>query len=110
LASVWSKLSNQPSPANAGAFVKQYMTYLKDLNDNANQVVQDKIGRVIESKKNVLGDENYKTLNEQYLNPVQEKNAESSAKTVVKKGYNPKTDQTQLIYSDGSKEIVQGRQ
>lgn len=30
-------------------------------------------------------------------------------KQVVKKGYNSKTDQTQLIYSDGTKEIVDGR-
>ena len=30
-------------------------------------------------------------------------------KTVVKKGYNSKTNQTQLIYSDGSKEIVNGK-
>ena len=33
----------------------------------------------------------------------------SNTKTVVKKGYNPKTNQTQLIYSDGSKEIVDGK-
>lgn len=30
-------------------------------------------------------------------------------KSVVKKGYNPKTDQTQIVYSDGTKEIVQGK-
>lgn len=38
---------------------------------------------------------------------VQDK--QKSNKIVVKKGYNPSTDQTQVIYSDGSKEIVQGR-
>jgi hypothetical protein len=32
-----------------------------------------------------------------------------SKKIVVKKGYNAQTNQTQLIYSDGSKEIVSGR-
>lgn len=31
-------------------------------------------------------------------------------KKVMRKGYNPKTDKTQLIYEDGSKEIVNGRQ
>lgn len=30
-------------------------------------------------------------------------------RTVVKKGYNPNTDQTQIVYSDGSREIVKGR-
>jgi hypothetical protein len=37
-------------------------------------------------------------------------NSTKGNKTVVKKGYNPKTNQTQLIYSDGTKEIVEGRQ
>lgn len=34
----------------------------------------------------------------------------STTPTVVKKGYNSKSDETQLIYSDGSKKIVKGRQ
>lgn len=33
-----------------------------------------------------------------------------SKKQLIKKGYNSKTNQTQLIYSDGSKETVDGRQ
>lgn len=39
-------------------------------------------------------------------------NRKSSAATptVVKKGYNSKTDETQLIYDDGTKKIVKGRQ
>lgn len=36
-------------------------------------------------------------------------NRSSSQKTIVKKGYNPKTNQTQIMYNDGSKEIVEGR-
>jgi len=31
-------------------------------------------------------------------------------KTIVKRGYNPKTNQTELVYSDGSRELVSGRQ
>lgn len=38
------------------------------------------------------------------------KRKKATGKTVVKKGYNAKTNQTQLIYSDGTKEIVDGRQ
>lgn len=34
----------------------------------------------------------------------------STERTVVKRGYNAKTNQTQLIYSDGSKEIIDGQQ
>ncbi len=42
----------------------------------------------------------------QTANPVQFQ----PNKQIVKKGYNKATDQTQLIYSDGSKEIVNGQQ
>ena len=34
----------------------------------------------------------------------------SNGKQIVKKGYNAQSDKTQLIYSDGTKEIVDGRQ
>jgi len=37
------------------------------------------------------------------------KRFEEPSKSVVKKGYNPKTNQTQFIYSDGTKEIVEGK-
>jgi len=36
--------------------------------------------------------------------------AQASSRVVVRKGYNPKTNQTQLIYADGTKEIVDGKQ
>lgn len=36
--------------------------------------------------------------------------APAGEKKLVKKGYNAKTNQTQLVYSDGTKEIVQGKQ
>lgn len=35
--------------------------------------------------------------------------APKAVKTVVRKGYNSKTNQTQFVYSDGSKEIVEGK-
>lgn len=43
------------------------------------------------------------------LDPLPTKSNSPSNKMVVKKGYNPKTNQTQLIYSDGTKEIKDGR-
>jgi hypothetical protein len=36
-------------------------------------------------------------------------NLQAPSKTIIKKGYNPTTNQTQFIYSDGTKEIVEGR-
>ncbi len=38
------------------------------------------------------------------------KESPKAGKTAVKKGYNSKTNQTQVIYSDGSKEILEGKQ
>lgn len=35
--------------------------------------------------------------------------AVAGEKKIVKRGYNPKTDQTQLVYSDGTKEVVNGK-
>lgn len=39
-----------------------------------------------------------------------EESPKKEEKKVIKKGYNAKTNQTQLIYDDGSKEILDGRQ
>ncbi len=35
--------------------------------------------------------------------------AVAGEKRIVKRGYNPKTDQTQFVYSDGTKEVVNGK-
>lgn len=44
------------------------------------------------------------TLDKYYKNQQ-----EKAQKTIIKKGYNPKTNQTQFIYSDGTKEIKDGK-
>jgi hypothetical protein len=80
LAKVAQALTNKPSPANAGAFIKQYQTYLNDLNGNAQNVINDKFGRVIESRKNVIGDDNYDSLKNLYLkSPKQEESKPKSS-------------------------------
>lgn len=90
----------------------------KTIND-----IRKEIGRISRTQE-----EDYKTIRDSYLKQGKKlgvsedrfgeidpyydqlKNKQnSSGKSVVKKGYNPKTDQTQLIYSDGSKEIVKGK-
>lgn len=63
-----SNLTNNPTPANAAAFVKQYTDYTKALAKDAKKVIQDKYGRVIEARKSQLGDDNYQALKDQYLN------------------------------------------
>ncbi|MGJ8491084.1 hypothetical protein ACSFB2_12705, partial [Glaesserella parasuis] len=68
LAGITQKFTNQPSPANAAAFVKQYQDYANQLAKDAQKQIQDKYGRVIESKKGKLSDEDYQTLQNQYIN------------------------------------------
>jgi hypothetical protein len=68
LAGVTSKLTNEPTPANAAAFVKQYQDYANQLSKDAQGVIQDKYGRVIESRKNKLSDDDYQSLQDNYIN------------------------------------------
>lgn len=65
---VVSKLTNEPTPANAAAFVKQYKDYSDALSKDAKKVIEDKYGRVIESKKSVLKSDDYDQLKTQYVN------------------------------------------
>jgi hypothetical protein len=51
LAGVWSKLTNDPTPANAGAFIKQYQDYTMGLAKDAQKVIEDRYGRVINARK-----------------------------------------------------------
>jgi hypothetical protein len=67
LSEITSKLTNKPTPANAAAFVKQYQDYTKGLTADAQKVIKDKYGRVIDVNKSRLGDENYKNLKANYI-------------------------------------------
>jgi hypothetical protein len=67
-ADISQKLTNSPTQANAGEFIKQYQDYANALTKDAQKVIQDKYGRVIESRKGQLGDSNYKALQDHYLN------------------------------------------
>ncbi len=67
-ASVVQPLINHPTPANAGKFIKQYQDYANALTKDAQKVIKDKYGRVIESAKKQVGPENYDTLQRMYSN------------------------------------------
>lgn len=62
-----SKFTNNPTPANAAAFVKQFQDYTRALKKDAQKTIEDKYGRIIEGKKGQLGADNYKVLKEQYI-------------------------------------------
>ena len=68
LASVWSKLSNNPTPANAGAFIKQYQDYAQGVAQDAQKVIEDRYGRVINTKKSQFNDDQNQYLKDNYLN------------------------------------------
>jgi hypothetical protein len=62
-----SQLTNNPTPANAAAFVKQYQDYTGALKKDAQKVIKDKYGRVIDARRSQLGDDNYQSLKSNYL-------------------------------------------
>jgi hypothetical protein len=72
LTKLWGQLNNEPTGANLGAYLKEFKKYNDVLANDAQDVIKDKFGRVIESSKKQLGDGNYKSLQEQYMKPLQE--------------------------------------
>lgn len=61
-------LLNTPTPAHAANWVKQYTDYTNALSKDAQKVIQDKYGRVIESRKGQLSPDNYQALQDNYVN------------------------------------------
>lgn len=79
LSGVVSNLTNSPTPANAAAFVKQYQDYTKALKNDAQKVIQDKYGRIIESRKHQLSPDDYTSLKTQYLDRFKNDEPSTSA-------------------------------
>lgn len=67
-ANEWQKLSNSPSPANAGAFIKQYQNYANTITKDAQGVIKDRYGRIIGSRASQFTPDQLGSLNEQYIN------------------------------------------
>jgi hypothetical protein len=79
LQSLWGKVVNSPQPANLGAYLNELKKYTDALHGDAQKVIQDKYGRVIESSKKQLGPDNYKALQDQYINRFMPKEQPASA-------------------------------
>lgn len=62
-----SKLTNKPTAANAGQFVKQYQDYGRALTKDAQKIIKDRYGRILESRKGSLRPEHNQALADQYL-------------------------------------------
>lgn len=89
LAGVYQVFSNKPTPANAGAFLKQYDQYANALTGDAQKFIKDKYGRILESRRNRLGERNYGDFKQQYLdrflNEAKEAPQQPAADAVTKK-------------------------
>lgn len=59
--------NNQPTSANAGAFIKEYSGYIQALKEDARETITERYNRIIEPRKKLLGDEHYQNLKDQYL-------------------------------------------
>lgn len=68
MSEITSRFTNKPTPANAAAFVKQYQEYANQLKKDAQGVISDKYGRVIESNKGKLHPDDYQALQDNYTN------------------------------------------
>lgn len=68
LSSIASKYANEPTSANAGEFMKRFKSYSDGLATDAQQVIQDKYGRVIETNKDAIGPRHYAQAKDQYIN------------------------------------------
>ena len=120
LAEEWGKFSNSSTPANASSFLKEYQKYLHSMQDTTGSLINDYNTSILNIQKRKMNPDDYEnTINSPYVSPYTKysKSVKSTAqqtsptgKTVVRKGYNPTTNQTQLIYNDGTKQIVDGKQ
>jgi hypothetical protein len=130
LAKAWEKVSNNPSPANAGAFLKQYKDYADSMTEDARSLITDRYGRIIDSAEDDIGKDNAEKLRDVYLRRfdkglggpkvlahgdsgggsgvpgVPSANAsDGSKRQVVRTFRNKKTGQIKYVYSDGTEEI-----
>jgi len=68
LAEAAQKAMNHPTGAQAGEFLQRFKEYGDSLATEAKKVITDRYGRVIESSRGRIGEQNYQTLQQQYIN------------------------------------------
>jgi hypothetical protein len=63
----WEKLTNEPTAANLGAFVKEYQDYANELKHQGQKVILDKYGRIIDTYKRQLHPDDAAALDKKYM-------------------------------------------
>jgi hypothetical protein len=84
LASLAEKVANKPESAKAGEFVKAMQDYTNSLTKDAKAVIQDRYGRVIETNRNRIGNDNYNTLQTNYVRRFDAKNEQKQESNKIK--------------------------
>lgn len=97
-AKAWSKVINEPTEANAGAFLKQYADYGGALRKNAEKTIENSYGRKIESFKQRLDPQDYQALQDEYINRFKKYPSNNQASAPA----SPKTPQVGSV-EDGHK-------
>lgn len=113
LASAWSTLSNTPTPQNAGAFLKQYQDYANGITQDAQNVITDRYGRIINSHSHLLSPEEQQLLKNNYVNRFPSAPTAAgmtplkpaAGKQVQQVLQNKVTGQRKIVYTDGTSEI-----
>lgn len=78
-AKLWGQYANEPTAANAGKFIQQYVDYADGLRSDAQEVIKDRYGRMINAKKSQLTPEQVKDLEDNYINRFEAKNQKKSS-------------------------------
>jgi hypothetical protein len=68
LSTAWGRLKNSPSPANAGAFLKEYKNYADGITKQAEKILEENYTRILETAKPHMSQDGYKLAQEQYVN------------------------------------------
>ncbi len=78
-ASEAQKLTNNPIPAQAGKFMQKYKDYLEELQNNAKEVINDKITRVIDTHEGRMNPSTAKLYREKYVKPLEDSSKATKA-------------------------------
>jgi len=120
LAKIVEYITNIPKGAAQGEFVKRTMETVEREKELAKEQIMktqkkimgpyiETLRRRPESARNILDPHGLGFMLDNEGSSEEAPDSAKAKKTIIKKGYNPTTNQTQFVYSDGTKEIVQGR-
>lgn len=67
LATAAQAWKSKPGPANQGEFLKQYLSYANEIDNNAIKIMADKNQRIGDMKRKAMGEDNYQDFKKNYV-------------------------------------------